>query len=395
MKKILFFTTVVFFLAFVTANAQFDDLLNHVKDKANEKIDKTIDTVTSGKKGDSNNNNGDTNVNNNADNSVNNNAKVNSNQSPSIQIYKNYDFVPGDKIIFESQLANEQIAEIPSQFDLSEGQIDVQTENGENVIHIPKGVMAVFSPKMTNTSYLPDQFTVEFDAKNERFGTAHLGIKFGKDEDVIKEIQLIDGGGLNWTSGDVENPEGLNTDVEHGMTWHHFAIAVNKNQGKVYIDQFRVANVNNIVGKAQSIIFVVNGYENSFIRNIHIAEGGINVYKKVTTDGKIITHGILFDVDKTIIKPQSMGTINQIYNLLQKDPLLKFEIDGHTDNTGDANHNMTLSQLRANAVKAELVSLGIDASRLSTNGFGDAKPIDTNDTPEGKANNRRVEFVKI
>ena len=58
-------------------------------------------------------------------------------------------------------------------------------------------------------------------------------------------------------------------------------------------------------------------------------------------------------------------------------------------------HNLTLSQQRADAVKAQLITMGIDASRLTTKGFGDSKPIGTNDTPSGKANNRRVEFVKM
>ena len=178
------------------------------------------------------------------------------------------------------------------------------------------------------------------------------------------------------------------------MKWHHVAIAINKNTGKIYVDQYRVANVNNLTGKANNVTIDLNGYENSYVKNIRIAAGGIDIYKQVTTDSKIVTHGILFDVDKATIKPESMGTLNGIYAVLQKDPSLKFEIDGHTDNSGNAAHNLTLSQQRADAVKVQLISMGVDASRLSTKGFGDTKPISDNNSPEGKANNRRVEFVK-
>ena len=411
MKKFIFIIFSIFCLSLSSKAQIWKKIKNKVSqtvsdrtvDAAGNATNKAIDKTVHGTKGNSNSNdnNANTNATNNNDNTSNNNNNIpDPKATPTIKSYANYDFVPGDKIIFQSNLADEQTGEIPSQFTLLEGQADVQQEDGENVIHITKGATSTFTPRMTNTTYMPDQFTVEFDFKNEKMGVGHINVDFGHrvyysgGEGIIPGIRFDQDNSLNWTLGDVNFPEALNVNYNHPMEWHHIAIAINKTVGKVYIDQYRVANVNNLTGKANNVTFNVNGYENSFIKNIRIAAGGIDIYKKVTTDGKIVMHGILFDIDKASLKPESMGSINQIYALLKKDPSLKFEIDGHTDNTGDAAHNVTLSQQRADAVKTQLVSMGIDASRLSTKGFGDTKPIDTNDTPEGKANNRRVEFIK-
>jgi len=128
------------------------------------------------------------------------------------------------------------------------------------------------------------------------------------------------------------------------------------------IDQYRVLVMPDCGGCKLSSLDMggIGDAEHPIVfRNFRLAEGGnMNMTGKKFTDARIVTHGINFDVDKSIIKPESMGTLNMIMQILNGNPGIKFEIDGHTDNTGAAAHNLQLSQQRADAVRTQLVAMG-------------------------------------
>ena len=112
-------------------------------------------------------------------------------------------------------------------------------------------------------------------------------------------------------------------------------------------------------------------------------------------DGFIALNGLLFDTGKDAIQAPSEPLLQEIHTLLSSTPELRLSIEGHTDNVGTASSNAALSTRRAEAVKAWLVGKGIAATRLSTQGFGDTRPIGDNRTEAGRARNRRVELVKL
>jgi len=110
--------------------------------------------------------------------------------------------------------------------------------------------------------------------------------------------------------------------------------------------------------------------------------------------GRVRLYGITFDSDSDVLRPESKSTLDQVVATLKKDPALQITIEGHTDSTSTPQHNQQLSEKRALAVKASLAAAGIDGGRLATAGFGATKPVATNDSAIGRAENRRVELVR-
>ncbi|MDD4141697.1 MAG: OmpA family protein [Bacteroidales bacterium] len=313
--------------------------------------------------------------------------------------WNKFDFVAGDEVIFEDNLAGEQLGEFPSMWDLTAGNVEIAQMDGGNVIALLGGGGGIF-PLMKNTdNYLPESYTIEADfyvAEKGKGGWYGFHMKDGKSTVIRIEF-------WGWSSNDgklsvsiAAGDKRIEENPPVNLGWNRISISFNKRALKVYINADRIANVPNCPqGKT---FFLYRGGDSpkvpSYVKNVRIAKGAVPLYDRMMSDGKFITYGITFDVGKSTIKPESMGEINRIVQLLNENPTLKFSVEGHTDATGNAASNQTLSEARSKAIVDKLVEMGIAADRLTSMGKGQNNPIADNSTDEGRAKNRRVEFVK-
>ena len=320
-----------------------------------------------------------------------------SNTPVSLKTYNNYDFVPGDQIIFEDNFVDDADGEFPTHWSLEKGQAVVNKIGGMQAFCLTEGNYVQVGPRMkTPDNYLPENFTIEFDFFPTD-GAYSPGLLFSGGDNAG---QIFFGKEVSTSYFEKNFSADYPGDKDHfNGKWHHAAMIRKGNQIKCYVDQYRVVVMPDVSSSKITKLEVggIGSTEAPIVfKNFRIAAGGnMNLIGKKFTDNKIVTHGINFDVDKATLRPEAMGTLNMIVGVMKDNPDLKFEIDGHTDNSGTVAHNLDLSLQRANAVRTQLISMGIDASRLTTKAFGDSKPISDNNSPEGKANNRRIEFVKI
>jgi flagellar motor protein MotB len=323
-------------------------------------------------------------------------------ESPQL-VWSKYDFVPGEKVIFEDDLIGEENGEFPSRWDLQYGNVEIAQFGDESVIMFMSGSSCII-PYLKNPEkdYLPDIFTIEFDVYYdvEPHSAKYIVTLYDKKNQSgtgqsLKDIKLFPGGiKFDVSENLVEGGSGLWYNEENPF-WRHIAIGFNIRSLKVYYDDVRMLNIPHLGFNPTGLsVAIINTTPvNFYMKNIRIAEGGQKLYDKFLQDGKIIATGIRFDVGKATLKPESMGIINEIVEIMQEHAELNFSIEGHTDSDGDDASNLILSEERAQTVMNTMVKLGISADRLSIKGFGESAPIDTNNTPEGKANNRRVEFI--
>ena len=325
-----------------------------------------------------------------------------------------YDFVPGDQILFYDDFSQDAIGDFPALW-ATNGSGEVKSVNiaPGKWFHM-NGEDAVYC--YTRQIDFPDNFIVEFDIiPDEKY---QYGIQFTlyqEKADEPKEMNddlypgeagfHIDLGYDNWeTKGYKDTQDWITGRATKNPVIrekeNHVIIWFQNRRVRIYHQNAKVLDVpTNVYPNVKFNRMRFSGwdrYSAPYVSNLKITTASPDTRSKLITEGKLVTYGITFDVNKADIKPESFGTLKSIADVLKENGSVKVKIVGHTDSDGDDAKNLELSLRRAQSVKSELIGpFGIDASRIETEGAGETTPVAPNDTPANKALNRRVEIVKL
>lgn len=336
-------------------------------------------------------------------------------EDPKFSSSTQYDFVPGDRVILFDDFSQDAVGDFPALWTgNSAGEI--------NTINIAPGNWFNLNSTDGNYFYLndidfPKNFIIEFDivpkTKGGRIAAGLLLYGESKRKEMDNSPQPGNGGIMisiekqNWNTwgyktGESEKLTGksdLNPVVAEKV--NHVIIWVQGRRVRIYHQQAKVLDVpTNLYAdvKLNRLCFRLSrgASSGSYISNLRITDASPDLRSKLITEGKLVSYGIYFDVNKDVVKPESYGTIKDIAKVLTDNPNVKIKIVGHTDSDGDDKSNLDLSKRRAAAVKNILVKeFGVDDARIETDGKGESQPIAKNDTVVNKALNRRVEFIKL
>ena len=348
-------------------------------------------------------------------------------QGKTFNLYSKFDFIPGEKVIAFEDFSQDNAGDFPAKWNTNtSAEVVTATELPGKWLKLDGN--GVFMPDFIRS--LPENFTLEMDLIcNDGFRTTssplYLAIASLKKQSEYTRWQQGQGGqegfqiwllpnmvsekagriGYNQVSGTDGSRQQFQTDKFHaygGKNTVKVRIWRQKRRVRMYLDEEKVIDVQQALGDANynSLVFTMNTSQTKpdyyLISNIRIAGGLPDMRSKFMTEGKVSTNAILFDVNSDKIKPASFPVIKEMAAVLKENGNVRVKIVGHTDSDGDDAQNKVLSVKRADAVKALLEKeFGIAADRMETDGKGESEPVEKDNTPAAKANNRRVEFVKI
>jgi outer membrane protein OmpA-like peptidoglycan-associated protein len=340
-----------------------------------------------------------------------------------------FDFVAGEKVLGFDDFSTTNVGDFPLGWNTnSSAEIVTLDDSDQKWLSITKD--GYFQPEFIKD--MPDNFTLEFDiftryrssnileyqmylmpSKNpkkdlkEEYPENYFQFKWFGCNELAKFFIVENNEAVNSNEGLKVSGLDCGTTSSNG-TIAKFSIWRQNGRLRIYVNENKVIDLPQAFDTKQKYnVFKIgakymnysNGRENEdefMISNIRYAAAGADNRSKLITDGRLVTNGILFDVNSDNIKPESGSVLKEIAATLQENPTVRVKIIGHTDSDGDDKVNLTLSQKRAVAVKSALASFyGIDTSRLETDGKGESQPINKNTNASEKAQNRRVEFIKL
>ena len=438
MKKVyfVFFLMLAFGLSQSTQAQFFDKLKKEAEEKvkkegekrAKEKVDKGVekgyDAVEKEILGGGNKNKGedklkDIQKNDNKDgqktSGISNTNSPQSNTNPQLEAYSKSDFVPGDKILLYEDFSQDAVGDFPALWTTDvAGEINnlnISPGNWFNLnstegtywfmkdIDFPKNFILEMDivPKKPGGRYAADVvlFGESSHSEMDKAGDPGVcGLHLKIEKNIWETVGYKKGTNEKLTGSSLNNLVDVEK-VNHVIFW------IQNRRVRIYHKGGKVLDVpTNIFEGSKFTRLCFKLYRGasggSYISNIKITTAAPDTRSKLLTEGKLVTYGIYFDVNKDVVKPESYGTLKDISSILKEAAGVKVKIVGHTDSDGDDKSNLDLSQRRAASVKNALVKdFGIDASMLETDGKGEIEPVAPNDNTTNKALNRRVEFIKL
>ncbi|CAH8284970.1 OmpA family protein [Mariniflexile fucanivorans] len=399
-------------------DAAKEAVLRKSEQKVNRETERAMDTILDGNKGKRNKKTKSSKQN--EETNENDEISQEENSENDFGVYSNFTFIPGNKLLFYDDFAADALGDFPANWETGGSGEVVNLKNSDS-----KWLSIVrrsgYLPTMKNA--LPENYTIEFDLTNNGYyeGKSSSKLMFvfmtkkayaGGSGGTLAEVELQlshngfkvssvsnFGGELDIrvaSSLDRNMPEFINNTV-------HISIAVNKKRLRMWVNEEKMVDSPNLIQANIGRYFIIQAMDvlpeqGHFvgISNFKIAESTEDLRSLLLKNGKFSTTGIYFDTAAATVKKESYGILLDIANMLRDNDDINLQIIGHTDNKGAEDYNQTLSEKRAAAVKEILVEeFGIREDRLQFKGKGETEAVDDNATEKGRANNRRVEFIKI
>ncbi len=345
------------------------------------------------------------------------------------KVNSKFDFVAGDKVVAIDDFARANVGDFPSEWHTN-GSGEIVTVEGQQGKWLEMRGDFTYYPEFIKD--LPDNFTLEFDlifnnditflVKNifglyivaaDEKSRNEPAYRYGFNEPgkggAAIEFESYKPDRLNifrWSNKKIDQDSKSFSEVGFIKSLRNQKVRVSvwrqKERVRMYLNDDKIVDAPRLLAAGEHYNMIKFAFEDNknngraYVSNVRFAESSPDMRSKLINEGKFVTSGIYFNTASDEIKRESYGILREIAEALKTSEHIRIKIVGHTDSDGSDESNLALSRKRAQSVQDALIrDFGIESSRIETDGRGESDPIAPNSSEEGKANNRRVEFIKL